>query len=72
MNDYYFLFASVTTAMRCETVLRKMGYKAYVKKDSSINPHGCGYVVRVYGDKNILEGVLQRNGIRYYEVREAI
>ena len=72
MSDYYFMFGSVTTAMRGETVLKKMGYKAHMKKDSSINPHGCGYVIHVYGDKESLEGVLQRNGIRYYEVREAI
>lgn len=72
MREYYFLLGSVTTAIRGETVLKKLGYKAYVRKDSSINPHGCGYVIRVFGDKETLEGVFRRNGIRYYEVKEAI
>ena len=72
MSEYYFLLGSVTMAMRGETTLKKTGYKAYVMKDSSINPHGCGYVIRVYGDRKILEEIFQRNGIRYYEVREVI
>lgn len=71
MKEYYFLFSSITTAMRSETVFRNRGYRASVFKDSGINPHGCGYTVKVMGNKDELNNLLSRNGINAKEIREA-
>ena len=71
MKEYYFLFSSITTAMRSENIFRNRGYRAAVFKDSGINPHGCGYTVKVFGDKNELRDLLSRNGITVREIREA-
>ena len=71
MKEYYFLFNSITTAMRGETVFRNRGYRAFVFKDSGINPHGCGYTVKVFGNKEELNDLLLRNGIKAKEIREA-
>ena len=71
MKEYYFLFSSITTAMKSETVFRNRGYRAAVFKDSKINQHGCGYTVKVFGNKDELNNLLSRNGIKAKEIREA-
>ncbi len=70
MKEYYYFFSSVTTAMRGETLLRNNGYHASVFRDSSINPHGCGYIVKVKGDKEKISALLQKAGLRFSEIRE--
>ncbi len=70
MKEYFFLLSSVTTAMKGEGVLRSNGYKAYVFRDSGMNPYGCGYVIKAVGDKDKMTAVLAKNGVRVNEIRE--
>ncbi|MBQ7875485.1 MAG: DUF3343 domain-containing protein [Oscillospiraceae bacterium] len=70
MKEYFFLLSSVTSAMKSEGILQKNGYKAYVFRDSSMNPYGCGYVVKASGDKENMAALLKKNGIRINEIKE--
>ena len=51
MKEYFFLLSSITSAMKGEDLLRKNGFRASVFRDSKINPYGCGYVIKVFGEK---------------------
>jgi len=70
MKEYYYFFNSVTTAMRGETLLRNKGIRASVFRDGTLNPHGCGYIIKVRGNKEEISALLQKAGIRFNEVRE--
>lgn len=70
MKEYYILLTSVTMAMKGESVLRKKGYKVTVLRDNSINPYGCGYVIRAFGNVDAAVEILKKNGIRIREIRE--
>lgn len=70
MKEYYFLLSSVTSAMKSEDVFRKNGYKAYVFRDTKMNPYGCGYVVKAAGDVENMTALLKKNGIRVNEIKE--
>ena len=70
MKEYFFLLSSVTSAMKSEGLLRKNGYKAYVFRDSAMNPYGCGYVVKATGNKEAMAELLKKNGVRINEIRE--
>lgn len=70
MKEYFFLLSSVTSAMKSEGILQKNGYKAYVFRDTGMNPYGCGYVVKAAGDKDNMADLLRKNGIRINEIRD--
>ena len=70
MKDYYFFLSSITSAVKGEKILRKNGYRAYVFKDSSINPFGCGYIIKARGNKDNMEVILKNSGVRINEIRE--
>ncbi len=70
MKEYYFLLSSVTSAMKGEKLLRGAGYRAYVFRDTSMNPYGCGYVIKTYGDKEKMSTLLKNGGVRFNEIRE--
>lgn len=70
MKEYYYFFSSITTAMRGEALLRDNGYHAAVFRDGTINPHGCGYIVKVKGESSVISEMLKKAGIRFSEVRE--
>ncbi len=70
MKEYLFLLSSVTSAMKGEELLRKNGYRAYVFRDSKINPYGCGYVIKALGEKEKMSEILKRNSVRVNEIRE--
>ena len=70
MREYYILLSSVTMAMKGESALRKAGYKVTVLRDSTINPYGCGYVLRIYGNVDTAAEILKKNGVRIREIRE--
>ena len=57
--------------MKSEDILRKNGFRASVFRDSSINPYGCGYVVKTFGEKETLALLLKKAGIRVNEIRES-
>ncbi len=71
MREYYFLLSSITSAMKGEKALQKAGYKAYVLRDTSMNPYGCGYIIKAFGKKEVMEGILKNAGVRVNETREA-
>ncbi len=71
MKEYFFLLSSITSAMKGEELLKKNGFKASVFRDTSINPYGCGYVIKVFGEKEIIFSILKRAGIRINEIRES-
>ena len=70
MKEYYILLTSVTMAMKGESVLRKMGYKVTVIRDNTINPYGCGYVIRIIGNADNIGEILKKSGVRIREIRE--
>lgn len=71
MKEYFFLLSSVTSAMKGEDLLKKNGFRASVFRDSKINPYGCGYVIKVFGEKEIISEILKKAGIRINEIRES-
>ncbi|MBE6892572.1 MAG: DUF3343 domain-containing protein [Oscillospiraceae bacterium] len=71
MKEYFFLLSSITSAMKGEDILRKNGFRASVFRDSKINPYGCGYVIKVFGEKEKISRILQKAGIRVNEIRES-
>ncbi len=71
MREYYFLLSSITSAMKGEDLLKKNGFKASVFRDTNMNPYGCGYVIKAYGEKEKISAVLKRAGIRVNEIRES-
>lgn len=71
MKEYFFLLSSITSAMKGEDLLRKNGFRASVFRDSKINPYGCGYVIKVFGEKEKINRILQKAGIRVNEIRES-
>ncbi len=70
MKEYYFLLSSVTSAMKGEKILRGGGYKAFVFRDTAMNPYGCGYVIKAMGDKENMARLLKNGGVRVNEIRE--
>ncbi|MBR5310966.1 MAG: DUF3343 domain-containing protein [Oscillospiraceae bacterium] len=71
IKDYYFLLSSITSAVKGEKILEKNGYRAHVFKDSSINPYGCGYIIKARGNRENMEEILKNGGVRINEIREA-
>lgn len=71
MKEYYFLLSSITSAVKGEKILQKNGYKAHVFRDTSINPYGCGYVIKAFGNRESMEMLLKNGKVRVNEVREA-
>ena len=57
--------------MKGEDLLRKNGFRASVFRDTSINPYGCGYVIKVFGEKEMILQILKKSGIRVNEIRES-
>lgn len=71
MKEYFFLLSSITSAMKGEDLLRKNGIKASVFRDTNMNPYGCGYVLKAYGEKEKMSILLKKAGIRVNEIRES-
>ena len=71
MKEYFFLLSSITSAMKGEELLKKNGFRASVFRDSKINPYGCGYVIKVFGEKEKISEILKKAGIRINEIRES-
>ena len=71
MKEYFFLLSSITSAMKGEDILRKNGFKASVFRDTKINPFGCGYIIKVFGEKEKMTMILKNSGIRVNEIKES-
>ena len=63
MKEYFFLLSSITSAMKGEEILNKKGYKANIFRDAKMNPYGCGYVIKTFGEKEKLENILKSENI---------
>lgn len=70
MNKYTIAFASVTTAMKAQSVLRANDFLPEVARTPRNLASGCGYSVTVAGDLETALAVLERNGIKYKAVME--
>ncbi len=70
MKEYYFLLSSITSAMKGEKILQKSGIKAFVFRDTKINPYGCGYIIRAFGEKEKMTELLRKGGVRINEIKE--
>ena len=71
MKEYYFLLSSITSAMNGEDILRKNGFRASVFRDTNINPYGCGYIIKVFGEKEKISSLLKKSGVRVNEIKES-
>ncbi len=71
MKEYFFLLSSITSAMKGEDILRKNGFRASVFRDTKINPFGCGYVIKAFGEKEKMTAILKNSGIRVNEIKES-
>jgi hypothetical protein len=71
MKEYFFLLSSITSAMKGEDLLRKNGFKASVFRDTKINPFGCGYIIKGFGEKEKMAEILKTSGIRVNEIKES-
>ena len=54
-----------------EDILRKNGFRASVFRDTKINPFGCGYVIKAFGEKEKMTAILKNSGIRVNEIKES-
>ena len=70
MKEYYFLLSSITSAMKGEKILQKAGHRAFVFRDTSINPYGCGYIIKASEKREDMEKLLKNEGVRINETRE--
>lgn len=71
MKEYYFLLSSITSALKGEEILRKSGFRANVFRDKNYNPYGCGYVIKAFGEKESMENLLKKSGIRINDIKES-
>ena len=70
MREYYFFVNSVTTAMKGEAALRAAGFRAYVARDSTVNPGGCSYLIKATGVREAMLAVLKNADVRVTGMRE--
>ena len=65
-----YVIGSVNDAMRGKRLLEKYGIRAYVRKVSAENGHGCGYGLTVPSSSAQAVSVLRRGGVTVQEIRE--
>ena len=56
--------------MKGEKILAANGFRAFVFRDGTINPYGCGYVIRAFGNLEEMSDILKKRGVRVNEIRE--
>ncbi len=71
MNKYTIAFASITTAMKAQSVLRANDFLPEVTRTPRNLASGCGYSVTVAGDLETALAVLEQHGIKYKAVMES-
>lgn len=55
---------SITYAMKAKNILNNMGYYCEIERQEKNSRTGCGYVLRVRDDPQLISGILERNGIK--------
>lgn len=71
MQRYYVITGTITYAIKCRDALRRSGYHAELKRTVNATGNvGCGYGVLTVGERQTIEKLLQKNGIRYLQIKE--
>ena len=50
--------------MKAKNILNNMGYYCEIERQEKNSRTGCGYVLRVRDDPQLISGILERNGIK--------
>lgn len=58
---------SITYAMKAKTVLNSKGIRCDIIRTPKNISSGCGYSIRVFGDKNDILQILKQNGVKWKE-----
>ena len=66
MSELQIKAGSTTNAQRIESLLRKNGYRAAIRR-SSDKSEGCGYRVTVKGDAEKIVKLIKNSKIKYTE-----
>ena len=70
MSEIHIKAGSVTNAQRIESLLKKNGYKAMIRRSSRISKgEGCGYSVVVKGDAEKVSELINNSRIKYKEFK---
>lgn len=70
MSEIHIKAGSVTNAQRIESLLKKKGYKAIIRRSSKIKKgEGCGYSVIIKGDEKKVLELLENSRIKYKEIK---
>lgn len=56
--------SSVTYAMKAKTLLNNMGYYCEIERQDRNTRTGCGYILRVRDDPQLISDILEKNGIK--------
>lgn len=55
--------SSITYAMKGKTLLNKLGYYCEIERQEKNRRAGCGYVLKIRDDPQLISGILAANGI---------
>lgn len=69
MEKYIINTGTITYALRARDILRNNGYSAYMFRNSGKDTVGCGYAVKVTGNKNAIVKILNNAGIKYNSIK---
>ena len=55
--------SSITYAMKAKNLLNNMGYYCEIERQEKNTRTGCGYVIRVRDDPQLISNILAKHGI---------
>ena len=55
--------SSITYAMKAKNLLNNMGYYCEIERQEKNTRTGCGYVIRVRDDPQLISDILEKHGI---------
>ncbi len=71
LKAYYFIVDSVTSAMRANDILNRMGIQSkIVRTPRKFSNKGCGFSVVVFSSIENARAILNKNGVRILSVQE--
>lgn len=71
MKRYFIITGTITYAIKCRDALRQNGYKAELKRTLNMGGNvGCGYGAITVCNLKTIEEILNKNGIRYLQIKE--
>ena len=56
--------SSITYAMKAKKLLNGMGYYCEIERQEKNSRTGCGYVLRVRDNPQLISSILERHGIK--------